>query len=160
MSEREEGIGVEIEAEEKMFGLFGNIFLMSRKLEYVVDKELAEDNLTTKQFLTIAVIEKMFSNDYPPSVNQVAEKLSTSHQNVKQIVDQLEKKGFLITERDEKDRRVLRLKLTEKNRIFWESRAKRSEEFVMSLFSSFSDSEIDDFYFLTLKLLHVLSGPG
>jgi len=160
MSEREEEIDVEIEAKEKLFGLFGNIFLMSRKLEYVVDKELAGDNLTTKQFLTIAVIEKMFGNDYPPSVNQVAEKLSTSHQNVKQIVDQLEKKGFLISERDEKDKRILRLKLTEKNRIFWESRAKRSEEFVMSLFSSFSEREIEEFYFLTRKLLSVLSNSG
>ena len=139
------------ETKKKVFDLYGSIFLLSQRLKYLTDKELKKDQLTTKQFLTIAAIEKLF--DYPPSINEVAEVLSTSHQNIKQIANQLEKKGFILIERDEKDRRRLRLKVTEKNRRYWDFRAEESEKFVLSLFSSLDEDEIHRFHSLVTKLL-------
>lgn len=79
----------------KIFDIFGKIFLLCHRMEYIADKELKKDNLTARQWLLIATIEKLF--EYPPAINEVADKLSTSHQNVKQIANQLEKKDSLLS---------------------------------------------------------------
>jgi len=134
-----------------VFDLFGQIFYLGNRMQYIVDAELRKDGLTTKQFLMVAAIEKLF--DRPPSLNEVADVLSTSHQNARQLVNQLERKGFIEVTRDEKDRRVLRLGLTEKNRQYWDSRAGVHAAFVLSLFDSLDEDEIVTFHGLFRKLL-------
>jgi DNA-binding MarR family transcriptional regulator len=138
------------ETKRKIFDIFGKIFLLCHRIEYIADKELKKDNLTARQWLVIATIEKLF--EYPPAINEVADKLGTSHQNVKQIANQLEKKGFIIIERDENDKRILRLKVTEKNRRYWDSRAEEHEKFILSLFNSLEEEEIHRFHTLVNKL--------
>jgi len=132
------------------FEIFGKIFFLSNRLEYLGDNNLRKDGLTTKQWQLIAVTGKYFT--YPPSVSEVAEVLSTTHQNVKQIALKLQEKGFISIEKDEKDRRVLRLRLTEKNRKYWESKSNEDIEFISSLFSALTDKEIQELYFLLNKL--------
>jgi len=124
----------------KAFDTFAKIFLLNNKLQYIIDKELQKDQLTTKQFLLIAAIEKAF--DRPPSLKEVAYALGTSHQNVKQIANQLQRKGFIALEKDPDDRRVTRLNVTEKNRRYWDSRAGEHEEIVLGLFSFLSEDEV------------------
>lgn len=132
------------------FEIFGKIFFLSNRLEYLGDNELRKDGLTTKQWQLIAVTGKYFT--HPPSVSEVAEILSTTHQNIKQIVLKLQEKGFISIEKDEKDRRVLRLILTEKNREYWESKSNEDVAFISSLFSALTDQEIRELYFLLNKL--------
>jgi DNA-binding MarR family transcriptional regulator len=136
--------------------LYGSIFLLARRLEYIVDKELAKDNLTTKQFLMIAVIEKMF--EQPPSVKQVAKALGSTHQNVKQMANQLERRGFLRIERDARDRRVLRLKVTEQNRAYWDSRAEEHERFILGIFSGLEEEGVRSLHAETMRLLATVNG--
>ena len=132
------------------FEIFGKIFFLSNRLEYLGDNELRKDGLTTKQWQLIAVTGKYFTHS--PSVSEVAEVLSTTHQNVKQIALKLQEKGFISIEKDEKDRRVLRLRLTEKNRKYWESKSNEDVAFISSLFSALTDQEIQELYFLLNKL--------
>jgi len=132
------------------FEIFGKIFFLSNRLEYLGDNELRKDGLTTKQWQLIAVTGKYFT--YPPSVSEVAEVLSTTHQNIKQIALKLQEKGFISIEKDEKDRRVLRLRLTEKNREYWESNSNEDVAFISSLFSALSDQEVQELFFLLNKL--------
>lgn len=134
-----------------IFELYGNIFLLGRRLEYIVDKELAKDNLTTKQFLMIAVIEKMFER--PPSIKEVADALGSTHQNIKQMANQLEKRGFLRIERDQRDRRVLRLKVTEKNRAYWDSRAEDHQRFILEIFGGLDEEGVRSLHTQTMRLL-------
>jgi DNA-binding MarR family transcriptional regulator len=124
----------------QVFDTFAKIFLLNNKLQYIIDKELQKDQLTTKQFLLIAAVEKAF--DHPPSLKEVAYALGTSHQNAKQIANQLQRKGFIAMEKDPNDRRVTRLKVTEKNRRYWDSRAGEHEEVVLGLFNFLSEEEI------------------
>jgi DNA-binding MarR family transcriptional regulator len=139
-----------------IFELYGNIFLLGRRLEYIVDKELAKDNLTTKQFLMIAVIEKMF--DKPPSIKEVADALGSTHQNIKQMANQLERRGFLRIERDDRDRRVLRLKVTDKNRAYWDSRAEEHERFILEIFSGLDEDGVRTLHTETMRLLESVNG--
>ncbi|NYT04376.1 MAG: MarR family transcriptional regulator [Candidatus Methanofastidiosa archaeon] len=132
------------------FEIFGKIFFLNNRLEYLGDNELRKDGLTTKQWQLIAVTGKYFT--YPPSVSEVAEVLSTTHQNVKQLALKLQEKGFISIEKDQKDRRVLRLRLTEKNREYWESNSDEDIFFISSLFTTLTDQELKDLYRLLNKL--------
>jgi DNA-binding MarR family transcriptional regulator len=132
------------------FEIFGKIFFLSNRLEYLGDNELRKDGLTTKQWQLIAVTGKYFT--YPPSVSEVAEVLSTTHQNVKQLALKLQEKGFISVEKDQKDRRVIRLRLTEKNREYWESNSEEDIAFISSLFSTLTGKELKDLNTLLNKL--------
>jgi DNA-binding MarR family transcriptional regulator len=139
------------ESVQRMMDAFAMVFLLSQRFEYIANKTLKRDGLTTKQFLTVAAIEKGF--DSPPSVSQVGDFLSTSHQNVKQIAEQLQRKGFIKMTRDPDDRRRLLLTVTEKNKKYWSSKAEVQISEVRGLFDSLTQQEVDIFYSLISKLI-------
>ncbi|MFW9944658.1 MAG: MarR family winged helix-turn-helix transcriptional regulator [Candidatus Sifarchaeia archaeon] len=139
------------ENQRKMADSFGLLFLLGRRFEYITDSILKKDGLTTKQLLALIVIDRGF--DVLPSVSQVAELLSTSHQNVKQIAHQLERKGFLEMVRDENDKRRWLLCVTKKNQDFWDSREKEHGKAMQDLFASLSEREILQFHKILTKLM-------
>lgn len=147
---------MEDDVRELIFDLYGKIFLLARRMEYIADKELAKDRLTTKQFLMIAVVEKLFSE--PPSIKEVADALGSTHQNIKQMAIQLERRGFLRIERDQRDRRVLRLKVTEKNRAYWDSRAEEHEAFILRIFSDLDEEGVRTLHAQAMRLLDTVNG--
>ncbi len=122
--------------------IFTKLFLLSRRLEHISNRVLEKDELTIKQFLLIAAIE---SFDEAPSISKLAHKMTSSHQNVRELADRLQKRGFVKIERDEQDRRVLRLSTTKKNWDYWESRLAEHERYIYRLFKPFSDEEIHHF---------------
>lgn len=139
------------ETNRKVFDVFGSIFLLSQKLQYITDYELGKHNLTTKQFLVLAAVDTAFEN--PPTLNEVAMVLSTSRQNVKQLANQLEKKDFMELVSDPSDKRKVLLKTTEKNRIFWDNHAKENMGFFRRLFGDLNNDEVEQLYLLLSKLM-------
>ena len=138
--------------------IFAGLFLLSQRLEYITDSILKQDKeaLTTKQLLasiTIMVDEKGIPRTQPASISDVAESLSTSHQNVKQIAKQLESKGFLQIVKDEKDRRRKLLTLTSRSQEYWAKRADRDTETMASFFTSLDTSEVTALRKILMKLL-------
>jgi DNA-binding MarR family transcriptional regulator len=121
--------------------IFADIIQTSHRMEYIVDRELRKDGLTAREWQVIAAIELLFSS--PPAIKDVAEAISTSHQNVRRIADQLVRKGFMAIERDPEDGRVLRLLLTERNREYWASREGRHGAMTADLFSDMSNSDLE-----------------
>jgi DNA-binding MarR family transcriptional regulator len=136
---------------QRMLDAFGKLFLLSQRFEYIANKDLDKDDLTTKQFLLIAAIEKGF--DHPPSLSEAADILSTSRQNVKQLVNILEKKGFIKVVSSEEDKRKSLLTLTKKNREYWDSRADAQLKTIAKLFRTLAPTEISEFYSIVDKLL-------
>ncbi len=135
---------------EKMKFIFGSIFVLAQKWQYLGDRELHADKLTTKQWLLLATIESFFQD--PPTLSQVTEAFGTSRQNVKQIALNLEKRGFLTIEPDENDKRVLRFTVTRKSRDFWKNRADRDVAHITRLFEGLTEEEINFFYRGVIKL--------
>ena len=135
----------------KLAEIFGYLFVLSQRLEYISDSFLKKDNLTTKQLLTLIAIGNVF--DSAPSVSEVAEVFSTSHQNVTQIALNLQKRGFVEIVKDQRDRRRRLLKLTEENEKFWANREKENYDNMKKLFSSLTKDEIKEFRRLLLKIL-------
>jgi DNA-binding MarR family transcriptional regulator len=139
---------------QKNADLFAYIFLLAQRLEYISNKLLEMDQLTTKQFLLLAITEKAF--DHEPSLKEVADALGTTHQNVRQMANQLEKKGFIEIFKDPNDKRVNRLRTTEANRTYWDSRAEKQTGEILDMFKGFTDEEIESLYDNVTKLYNDL----
>ncbi|MFW9918115.1 MAG: hypothetical protein ACFFED_00790 [Candidatus Thorarchaeota archaeon] len=135
----------------KLSESFGLLFLLSQRFEYMTDSVLRDDNLTTKQLLTLISIGSVF--DHVPSISEVAEVMSTSHQNIKKIAVQLQRRRFVEIIDDDKDRRKKRLRTTKENDDFWSQRAQDHTNSLMQLFSSLTKQELFTFHSLVTKLI-------
>lgn len=139
---------------QKNMDLFAYIFLLAQRLEYISDKLLKQDTLTTKQFLLLAITEKAF--DHNPSLKEVADELGTSHQNVRMMANKLEKKGFIEIFKDREDKRVNRVKTTEVNKDYWEGKSDYLVENVLGMFKEFTDEEVETMYRQVIRLFNDL----
>jgi DNA-binding MarR family transcriptional regulator len=106
-----------LEIMDDMQYLFGTIFVVSNRIDALLEREFNKFDITTKQWFLSIIIDNLF--DSPPTIKEVAREMGSSHQNVKQIALKLEQKGLLILEKDREDARVTRLKLTENGHDFW-----------------------------------------
>ncbi|MGE5630724.1 MAG: MarR family winged helix-turn-helix transcriptional regulator [Caulobacteraceae bacterium] len=130
-----------MDAIDKQKFIFGSLFLIANKLQVIGDKYLGKAGITTKQWFLTVMISQF--RETPPTLSEVAELMGSSRQNVKQLALKLEEKEYLKIEKDERDARALRLKLTEKSRVFWEGRQDQDDRFIKDLFADFSSEEID-----------------
>ncbi|EOC99974.1 Transcriptional regulator, MarR family [Caldisalinibacter kiritimatiensis] len=86
--------------------------------------------------------------------------MGTSRQNVKQLAVKLQQKGFLAIDKDKKDSRALRLKLTQKNQWFWKKREEKDRNFIINLFKNLSEEEVSVMYDVVNKLLDKVEEMG
>jgi DNA-binding MarR family transcriptional regulator len=96
------------------------------------------------------VIENAFNHD--PSMQEVADALSTTHQNVKQLAIRLEDRGFLKIERDPDNRRILRLRTTDESRGYWEKRSLEDLRSIAALFEGLEDGEVKSLFEIMIKM--------
>ncbi len=89
--------------------LFRSVIALASHLRARMDQRLAAIGLTTQQAAVLSVVE---SAAEPPTLSTVASLLGSSHQNARQIVAALERKGMLEVTVDPVDRRARRLRLS------------------------------------------------
>lgn len=128
------------------------VFLVEQRWRYIVEKELEPDDITAKQWLMLIVIGAGFKS--PPSIQEVADAMSTTHQNVKQIAASMERRGFMVLERDEGNKRIIRLKVTEKCHALFKKREENDVEAVLSLFENLTDEEVKALFNIIAKMEH------
>jgi len=126
------------------------LFLIEQRWTYTINKEFQKDNITTKQWLMLIVLGNAF--EHAPSMQEVADAMSITHQNVKQLAVRLEAEGFIKIERDEKNKRILRLKVTEKSEEYWNEKAKDHTKSIKSYFKDLDDNEIVSLFHIMGKL--------
>jgi DNA-binding MarR family transcriptional regulator len=122
-----------------MYMIIQHLFISALKLEQLMNRDLNKDGLTVKQFHLLWTVGNF---DHAPSIKEAARELATSHQNVKQMALQLEKKGFLRLEKDSKDKRIYRLRTTQANDNYWKIKASEHDRSVREIFSGLSDEEL------------------
>ncbi len=125
--------------DREMF-IFGSIFLLANKLQTMVDQVMSEFGITAKQWFLMVIIEEFFPE--PPSIKRVADFMGSSHQNIKQLSLKLEKSGYMRLEKDEKDKRAVKLILTEKSTLLGRSRSSENIRFFSKLFFDMKKEEI------------------
>lgn len=98
------------------------------------------EDITWKQFFAIICINLCKT---PPSINELADIMGSSHQNVKQILIKLEKREFVRIVVDEEDRRKQRVFTTQKCRRFCEDNESESNRIIGRIFDGISEEEIN-----------------
>jgi len=120
--------------------LFGSIFILSNRMDTLLQREFNRFDITTKQWFLSVIIDNLFDN--PPTMKEAAKEMGSSHQNVKQVALKLEQKGLLILEKDKKDARATRLKLTDDSYDFWNMIKCEGNEFTKTLFKDIDKEEM------------------
>ena len=95
--------------------LLGLLSAFDNRYQAAADAYFKE--ITWKQFFAIICINLCKE---PPTLNELSDVMGSSHQNVKQILLKLEKKGFVSTVPDETDKRKQRILVTKKCNVFLE----------------------------------------
>ena len=122
---------------ELPYFLLGLLSAFENRFQAVADKGMKE--ISWKQFFAIICINMCKSS---PMVKELAEIMGSSHQNVKQILLKLEKKGFVNITVDENDKRKQRIEITEYCRAFCEENAEMSGNIVKKMFHGISEEQL------------------
>lgn len=120
--------------------IFGGVQIVANQMDTLLERELKEHNLTTKQWLLTIVVQNIFDHD--PTIKEVAKGMGSSHQNVKQVALKLEQKGFIVMEKDPHDARITRIKLTDAVASFGKESQDKSVIFTEKLFKGISAEEL------------------
>ena len=129
------------EVNKKQF-IFGSLFLIANRLQMIGDRD--NQDITMKQWFLIVMISQF--GETSPRLNEVAEFMGSSRQNVKQLALKLEQRGFLHIEKDKHDSRAIRLKVTDVCKAFFKEREEKEIAFLKELYKDFSEKEIECLY--------------
>jgi len=135
--------------------IFGLLLIISNRMNTLLERELKEFDVTTKQWFLSETINSLF--DSPPTLKELGDAMGSSHQNVKQIAIKLQEKGLLTLEKDKKDARVTRLKMTEKSYDFWKQTDNKGSLFREKVFKDIDVHDIARTRHLLEKLISNLA---
>lgn len=125
-------------------------FLIEQRWRYFVDRSMEPDNITMTQWLMLIVIAAGFRS--PPSIQEVADAMSTTHQNVKQVAAGLERRGFMTLERDPGNKRIIRLRITDRCNELFQRRSAEDEKTIASMFDNLTDDEMKALFNIIAKI--------
>lgn len=120
--------------------LLGLLSAFDNRYQAAADAYFKE--ITWKQFFAIICINLCKES---PTINELSEVMGSSHQNVKQILLKLEKKGFVETAPDEKDRRKQHILVTDKCRAFLEendNNGQQSQHIIGCIFDGIDEKSL------------------
>lgn len=124
-----------VDSKKILFGLF---FAFANRLQAVGDTFYEE--ITCKQFFALICLSLFQENN--PTINELSEVMGSSHQNVKQIILKLEKKGYVRIVKDEKDKRKQRICITEGLKKLELKYNEKEKEFMNRLYKGISINDI------------------
>lgn len=132
------------------------LLMAAQRLRYLMDQRFRADGLTTQQAALLTVARDLKG----PTLAQAAKVMGSSHQNVRQLVTALERKGLLRYETDPRDGRARRLSPTARSDALWASRDAGDFAAVADWFSALSPAEVSRLAALLDRLATGLWGPS
>ena len=122
---------------ELSYFLVGLLSAFENRFQAVADKTMGE--ISWKQFFAIICTSLCKES---PTIKELAEIMGSSHQNVKQILLKLEKKGFVDIIVDEKDKRKQRVVLTQYCKEFCEKNNEVAEISMRKMFAGIREEQL------------------
>ena len=119
------------------FFLLGLLSAFDNRYQAKADSFFEE--ISWKQFFAIICINLCKE---PPTIKDLAQIMGSSHQYVKQILNKLEKKGYVQTISDQIDKRKQRIIVTEKMKAFCEVHDEGSQMIVGKIFEGIAPENI------------------
>ena len=122
---------------ESSYFLLGLLSAFDNRFQAMADKTIKE--ISWKQFFAIICINMCKEK---PTLRELADIMGSSHQNVKQILLKLEKKGFVNVVLDERDKRKQRIELTEYCMEFCKKNNEVRSQIIMNMFEGVSQEQL------------------
>ena len=122
---------------DSSYFLIGLLSAFENRFQAVADSTMKE--ISWKQFFALICINMCKEK---PTVKELAEIMGSSHQNVKQILLKLEKKGFVSITADESDKRKLRIELTEYCKEFCAKNDEMAMNIMRKMFEGVSNEQL------------------
>ncbi len=122
---------------EASYFLLGLLSAFENRFQAVADRTM--EIISWKQFFAIVCINLCKES---PTLKELADIMGSSHQNVKQILLKLEKKGFVRFVPDERDKRKQRIELTEYCEAFCRENNQMSGMIVKKMFEGISEEQL------------------
>lgn len=130
------------------YALFGLFFAFHNRLQATGDSFYEE--ITCKQFFLLACMN--LYTEEAPTANELAKTMGCSRQNVKEILNSLEKKELIYLQADENDKRKNRVYLTQLCMKMAGKYREKETVFMQMLFEGLSDKDVDDAYRILSKI--------
>ena len=124
------------------------LFSVTNKLQTEGDKYLQD--LTTRQMLAIPAI--IHAPEGKATISYIAQKLDTTKQSAKQIVDAMKRKGYLSVEPSKLDRRAVDISITLEAEEAFKECSKRTDEFLADIYRDFTTEDLELLCMLLQKL--------
>lgn len=134
--------------EKAALDAYVKLWRASHAVEVSANRHLVEYGLTLSQF---GVIEALYHVG-PLSQRQLADKILRSSGNLTMVIDNLERDGLVIRQRDAKDRRVMNVSLTEKGHALIEQVMPQHVRGIQEVFDVLQPQETERLAALTRKL--------
>ena len=132
-----------------------SLWIRFLRFNLISNKKLQDDleklDLTLPQFYVLATIG--YAGGLP--FGEIGEKMMVTVSNLTGIVDRLEEKGVVARQRDAHDRRVIRVRLTEKGSKLYKNTIPLFEKSISQFFSPLDKSQQKELSSLLRKLIHV-----
>ena len=122
---------------ESSYFLLGLLSAFNNRFQAMADRTM--EVISWKQFFAIICINLCREK---PTIKELAEIMGSSHQNVKQILLKLEKKGFVRIAMDEKDKRKQRVEVTEYCMEFCQRNDDVSSQVMTQMFQGISEEQL------------------
>ena len=122
---------------ELSYFLVGLLSAFENRFQAVADRTMKE--VSWKQFFALICTSLCKES---PTIKELAEIMGSSHQNVKQILLKLEKKGFVDIVVDEKDKRKQRVVLTQYCKEFCEKNNEVAAISMQKMFAGIQEEQL------------------
>ncbi len=128
---------------------YATLMSAANKLENRADKYLK--GLTLRQYMAILAIFHL-----PPketTMKNIAKKLGTTKQNANQLIDLVEKKGYITISKNESDKRAINVRMTDSGLQAMLENSEAGVIFMADIFKDFTEKELETLWQLLKRLL-------
>ncbi len=133
--------------ENQCKAIFASVFIVGNRLQTIFDNNIPEISL--KQFMLLIMIRQ---SEEPLTFTRLGKLLGCSRQNIKKLAASLEKKGFVVLKKSEKDVRAVNICPTEKMEDYFEEVFSAYQKDLQYLFEVYSQEEVKQLFRLMMKL--------
>ncbi|MFB6468086.1 MarR family winged helix-turn-helix transcriptional regulator [Cytobacillus sp. Hz8] len=128
--------------------IYGTLFSLANKIQVKGDKYL--ERLTSRQYMAMMAIAYLPEDE--TTLNNIARKLGTTKQSVKQLITIIEDRGYINIVPSQKDKRAVNVKITEFGKQVFLEVTEKGIFFLAELFENFSTEELETVWGLLKKL--------
>lgn len=128
--------------------IYTTIFSLTNKMQVREAKYF--DKLSSRQIMAIIAIYHL--PDGKATLNNIAKKLGTTKQSVKQIITILENKGYVLTMPSKSDKRAINVSVTEAGKKATIESGKESTYFFAEISKSLTKEEMEILWMLLKKM--------